>query len=78
MASTPNFASNYYNKKLNFDNTYIDGITVNEWIAKNSSKFEGNGFIFGHKFISEGIDIDTKRNLLNCIAFDNKEGGFIE
>ena len=77
MESNPNFASNYYNKKFNIDNAYIDGITVKEWIAKVSPSLEGYGFIFGISSISQTNDIKRKKNAFNCVAFDNL-GGFIE
>ena len=77
MATNPNFASNYYNKKFNIDNAYIDGITVKEWIAKVSPSLEGYGFIFGISSISQTNDIKRKKNVFNCVAFDNL-GGFIE
>ena len=76
MLSDPNFVSNYYNKKYNIDNAYLDGITVKEWIAKITPKMDGNGFTFGNRNSSQSIEV--KRNSLYCIAFDNKSGGFID
>ena len=71
MTSNPNFASNYYNKKFNIDNAYIDGITVKKWIAKVSRSLEGYGFIFGISSFSLGVEIDNKGNSFNCVTFDN-------
>ena len=76
MESDPNFVSNYYNKKYNIDNAELDGVTVKEWVAKVNPKLDGNGFTFGNKNSSQSIDV--KRNALYCVAFDHKEGGFID
>ena len=76
MESDENFASNYYNKKYNIDDAKIDGINVNEWIARISPSIEGNGFTFGNRNYSQSIDV--KRNALYCITFDHKAGGFID
>ena len=76
MESDPNFVSNYYNKKYNIDNAFLDGLTVKEWIAKIGPKLDGNGFTFGNGNSSQSIDV--KRNALYCISFDHKSGGFID
>ena len=76
MESDENFASNYYNKKYSLDDAKIDGMNANEWIAKVSPRLDGNGFTFGNKNSSQSIDV--KRNALYSIAFDHKEGGFID
>ena len=76
MESDPNFVSNYYNKKYNIDNAELDGVTVKEWVAKVNPKLDGNGVTFGNKNSSQSIDV--KRNALYCVAFDHKEGGFID
>ena len=76
MESDPSFVSNYYNKKYNIDNAKLDGVNVKEWIAKVSPRLDGNGFTFGNRNSSQSIDV--KRNALYCVAFDHKEGGFID
>ena len=76
IQSDPNFVSNYYNKKYNIDNAYIDGLTVKQWIAKTNPLMDGNGFTFGNRNSSQSIDV--KRNALYCVSFDHKEGGFID
>ena len=76
MESDPNFVSNYYNKKFTIEHAEIDGIPAQEWVAKVKPKLDGNGFTFGNRNSSQSIDV--KRNALYCVAFDNKEGGFID
>ena len=76
MSTDPNFVSNYYNKKYNIDDASIDGYNVNEWIARNSPKLDGNGFTFGNLNSSQSIDV--KKNALYCIAFDHKSVGFVD
>ena len=76
MESDPSFVSNYYHKKYNIDNAYLEGMSVQEWIAKFNPRLEGNGFTFGNANSSQSIDV--KRNALSCIAFDHKSGGFID
>ena len=75
IKSDPNFVSNYYNKKYNIDNVYINGVTVKEWIAKVGPRLDGNGFTFGNKNSSQSIDV--KRNALYCVSFE-QNGGFID
>ena len=78
MESDPNFESNYYNKKYNIDNAHIEGHSAEYWESKVQSKInlEGNGFILGYSNRYEGIDV--KRNVLYCISFGNKDGGFVD
>ena len=76
MESDPSFVSNYYNKKYNIDDAFIGGRNVKEWSAKIIPLMEGNGFTFGNVNSSQSIDV--KRNALYCVAFDHKEGGFID
>ena len=75
MESDPSFVSNYYNKKYNIEDAYIDGLTVKEWTSKVSPKLEGSGFIFGR---NSSQSIDLERNVRSCVAFDHKSGGFID
>lgn len=78
IESDPNFESNYYNKKYSIDNAHIEGHSAQNWTSKAQSKIklEGNGFILGNTNRPQGIEV--KRNALYCIAFDNKDGGFID
>ena len=78
MESDPSFENNYYNKKYNIDNAHIEGHPAKNWTTKVETKIilDGNGFILGNANRFQGIDV--KRNVLYCIAFENKDGGFID
>ena len=76
MDSDPSFVSNYYNKKYNIDDAYLEGLPVKEWVAKLTRVVDGNGFTFGNTNSTQSIDV--KRNALYCISFDHKAGGFID
>ena len=75
MDSDPNFETNYYNKKYNVDDAYMEGLPVKERIA-NILLLDGSGFSFTN-YISDEIIVDAKRNLLYCVAFEHISGGFI-
>ena len=76
MESDPNFATNYYNKKYSINEAHISDMTVQTWISKISPKMDGNGFTFGN--INSSQSIDVKRNSYFNVAFDHKNGGFID
>ena len=78
IASDPNFESNYYNKKYNIDNAHIEGHSAQNWTSKVQTKIrlDGNGILLGYSNRYQGIEV--KRNAQYCIAFDNKNGGFID
>ena len=78
IESDPNFATNYYNKKYSIDNAHIEGHPAKNWTSKIQSKIrlEGNGFTLGSENKTQGSEV--KRNIQYCIAFGNKEGGFID
>ena len=74
--SDENFVSNYYNKKFNIDNAKIQRRSVKEWISLVHPKMTGDGFIFGNRNSTQSIDV--KRNSMYNVAFDHKNGGFID
>ena len=75
MDSDPNFETNYYNKKFKVkDDVYINGLPFIKGFARLII-VSGNGFLFT-KYISDEIIVDAKRNILYCVAFDHKSGGF--
>ena len=76
IESDSNFVNNYYNKKYNINNAFIEEIRASSWIAQVSPKMDGNGFIFGNRNSSQSIDV--KRNSLYNVAFDHKSGGFVD
>ena len=76
IKSDSKFVTNYYNKKYNIDNAYLDGVKVKEWVAKVEPKMGGNGFTFGSQNSSQSSD--AERSAFLCVAFDNKNGGFID
>ena len=78
VESDPNFETNYYNKKYNIDNAHIEGHPAKNWTSKMQAKvrLEGNGFMLGYSNRFQGDDV--KRNAQYCVAFDNKDGGFID
>ena len=76
MESDPNFSSNYYNKKYSINDAYIDNISVQNWISYVSAKIDSNVFTFGNRNSYQSIDV--KRNSNFNVAFDNKNGGFID
>ena len=76
IKTDPNFVSNYYNKKFNFDNAFLEDMPVEEWIAYVSPRMNADGFIFGN--INSSQSIDVKRNSLYNVAFNHRGGGFID
>ena len=78
IESDASFEQNYYNKKYNIDKAHIEGHSAQNWTSKAQSKIqlEGNGFTLGYSNRFQGIDV--KRNTQYCIAFGNKDGGFID
>ena len=76
MESDPNFVSNYYNKKYNIDNAKFGKINATLWTTYVSPIMDGNGFTFGNKNSSQSIDV--KRISLYNVAFDHKNGGFVD
>jgi len=76
MKSDLDFVRKFYNKQFNIDKAKLDGIPLNEWIAKVEPKMDGNGFTFGN--LNSSQSSDTRRSAFYCIAFDNKYGGFID
>ena len=78
VESDPNFSNNYYNKNYSIDNAHIEGHSAKNWTSKLQSKttLEGNGFTLGGSNRYQGIEV--KRNILYCIAFENKDGGFVD
>ena len=76
MESDPNFASNYYNKKYSINEAHLDEMPAQTWVSYVSAKMDSNGFTFGNRNSSQSIDV--KRNSNFNVAFDNKNGGFID
>ena len=76
MKSDLDFSRTFYNKQYNIHYAKIDGISVEEWIAKVEPKMDGNGFVFGNQNSSQSTDIIF--NVFYCATFDNKNGGFID
>ena len=76
METDENYVSNYYNKKFSIVNAIIDYKLANDWVKEVTPKMEGEGFTFGNANSSQSIDV--KRNSLYNVAFNNKEGGFVD
>ena len=76
METDENYVSNYYNKKFSIVNAIIDRKLADDWVKEVTPKMEGEGFTFGNANSSQSIDV--KRNSLYNVAFNNKEGGFVD
>ena len=74
IESDSNFESNYNNKKFNYDNGKINGISAAEWANQASTEMNPNGFKFGSALTPKSEDII--RSCDYCAVFDHNGKGF--